>query len=84
MSMVGVPKVWSAVNTKRGVAKGASEVALEAITQRRNRIAHSGDRQGRGRAIITVSEVERDLACLEEIVTALDEVTRKGSATKGT
>jgi hypothetical protein len=77
MSMVGVPKVWVAVNTTRGVAKGASEVALEAITRRRNRIAHSGDRQGRGRALITVGEVERDLTCLVEIVTALDEVTRQ-------
>jgi hypothetical protein len=82
MSMVGVPKVWTAVNAKRGVAKGASEAALETITQRRNRIAHSGDRQGRGRALITVDEVERDLSCLVEIVTALDEVTRQDPAAK--
>src|SRR6266702_8891642 len=61
MSMVGVPRVWAAVDAKRGMAKGSSEKALETITQRRNRIAHSGDRQGRGRASITVAEVERDL-----------------------
>lgn len=82
MSMVGVPKVWAAVDAKRGVAKGSSETALEAITQRRNRIAHSGDRQGRGRALITVGEVERDLACLVDVVGALDHVTGQGAAAK--
>ena len=82
MSMVGVPKVWAAVDAKRGVAKGSSETALEAITQRRNRIAHSGDRQGRGRALITVSEVERDLACLVDVVGALDHATGQGAAAK--
>jgi hypothetical protein len=82
MSMVGVPKVWAAVDAKRGVVKGSSEKALETITQRRNRIAHSGDRQGRGRAPITVAEVERDLACLVEIVSALDQVTGQSAAAK--
>jgi hypothetical protein len=82
MSMVGVPKVWASVDRKRGAAKGSSERALETITQRRNRIAHSGDRQGRGRAQITVSEVERDLACLVGIVDALDHVTRQDTAAK--
>ncbi len=82
MSMVGVPKVWAAVDAKRGVVKGSSEKALETITQRRNRIAHSGDRQGRGRASITVAEVERDLACLVEIVSALDQVTGQSAAAK--
>ncbi len=82
MSMVGVPKVWAAVDAKRGVAKGSSEAALEAITQRRNRIAHSGDRQGRGRALITVREVERDLACLVDVVGALDHATGQGAAAK--
>ena len=82
ISMVGVPKVWAAVDAKRGVVKGSSEKALETITQRRNRIAHSGDRQGRGRAPITVAEVERDLACLVEIVSALDQVTGQSAAAK--
>ena len=83
MSMVGIPKVWTAVNATRGVSKGASEASLEAITNRRNKIAHSGDRQGRGRALITVGEVKRDLACLVEIVTALDNVTRQDVQNKG-
>ena len=82
MSMVGVPKVWAAVDAKRGVAKGSSERALEVITQRRNRIAHSGDRQGRGRALITVGEVERDLTCLVDIVSALDHVTGQDATAK--
>jgi hypothetical protein len=82
MSMVGIRRVWTAVDVKRGVPRRTSEKALEDITHRRNRIAHSGDRQGRGRALITVSEVERDLGCLIEIVTALDEVTRQGAEAK--
>lgn len=82
MSMVGVPKVWAAVDAKRGVAKGSSETALEVITQRRNRIAHSGDRQGRGRALITVGEVERDLTCLVDIVSSLDHVTGQDATAK--
>ena len=76
MSMVGIPKVWSSIDAKRGVPRGSSEASLEAITQRRNRIAHNGDRLGRGRATITVTEVERDLSCLIEIVNAIDVVTR--------
>ena len=82
MSMVGAPRVWAAVDAKRGVAKGGSEKALETITQRRNRIAHSGDRQGRGRAPITVGEVERDLACLVDIVSALDHVTGQSATAR--
>lgn len=82
MSMVGVPKVWAAVDAKRGVGRGSSEAALDVITQRRNRIAHSGDREGRRRALITVDEVERDLACLVGIVSALDHVTGQSATAK--
>jgi hypothetical protein len=35
-----------------------------------------------GRAPITVAEVERDLACLVEIVSALDQVTGQSEAAK--
>lgn len=83
MSMVGIPRAWTAVNATRGVSRGVSEASLEAITNRRNKIAHNGDRQGRGRALITVGEVERDLACLVDIVTAIDKVTRQGVLNKG-
>jgi hypothetical protein len=83
MSMVGMPKIWSSVDAKRGVGRGSSEAALEVITQRRNKIAHNGDRQGRGRAAITVNEVERDLSRLVEIVDAIDTTTRLDVQVKG-
>lgn len=44
--------------------------------QRRNLIAHTGDRLGRGRASITVDEVEADLAVIVEIIDALDQITK--------
>jgi hypothetical protein len=75
MSAVGVKAVWSLVDQKRGVSKGSSEASLERIVARRNRIAHTGDRAGRGRAEITLAEVEADLACIRSIVEALDDVT---------
>lgn len=73
--VVGEKGLWKRVDKRRGVASGKSEKALERIYERRNRIAHQGDRSGRGRATITVDEVEADLACIAEIVAALDAET---------
>ena len=73
--VVGEKALWKRVDKRRGVAAGKSEQAVERIYERRNRIAHQGDRSGRGRAAITVEEVEADLACIAEIVAALDEET---------
>jgi hypothetical protein len=73
--IVGQRNLWKRVDSRRGVASGSSEAALTRIYERRNRIAHQGDRSGRGRAAITVSEVEADLKCLADIVEALDKAT---------
>ncbi len=59
----------------RRVKKGASAAALERIYERRNIIAHSGDRKGHGRSAISVDEVAADLACILEIIDALDVLT---------
>jgi hypothetical protein len=75
MSAVGVKALWSLVDQHRKVSKGRSEADLARIVDRRNRIAHTGDRAGRGRAEITLGEVEADLACVRSIVEALDAVT---------
>lgn len=73
--VVGEKGLWKRVDKRRRVKAGASEAALQRIYNRRNRIAHQGDRSGRGRAAISVAEVEADLACIAQIIDALDEET---------
>lgn len=75
MGAVGVKGIWASVDSHRKCAKGESERSLTRIVERRNKIAHTGDRSGRGRAEITLQEVEADLACVRSIVDALDAVT---------
>lgn len=69
--------LWQRVDKRRGVARGSSEKALDRIYERRNKIAHQGDRSGVGRAAITAKEVSDDLACVTSIVEALDAETRR-------
>jgi hypothetical protein len=75
-SLVGEKDLWKRVDQARRVTRGTSEAALGRLYARRNRIAHQGDRVGRGRAHMTVNEVEADLLSLVEIVDALDQVSR--------
>jgi hypothetical protein len=74
-SMVGVKKLWTNVDKRRGVSGGSSEGVLERLYERRNKIAHEGDRVGRGRATISADEVNEDLACLISVVDAIESVT---------
>jgi len=74
-AIVGERDLWKRVDKRRNVDRGASEKALDAIYERRNRIAHQGDRSGRGRATITVDEVEADLNCIVQAIDALDAET---------
>lgn len=73
--IVGEKKLWQRVNKHRGVVAGESEAVLDRLYERRNQIAHTGDRVGRGRATISAAEVNADLACIVEIVDALGAVT---------
>lgn len=74
-SMVGIRDVLKRCDVERRVAKGKTAEQLEALRQRRNKIAHEGDRRGRGRAPITVKEVEDYLADIRSIIGAMDLVT---------
>lgn len=73
--VIGERELWKRVDKARGRAKGTSSGQLDTIYARRNQIAHQGDRSGRGRASITVGEVEADLRCIAEIVDAIDSET---------
>ncbi|MFF7990150.1 HEPN domain-containing protein [Kitasatospora xanthocidica] len=74
-SLVGKSKLFPEIDKIRRVGKGTSTTELERIVERRNLIAHTGDRSGRGRAPISVAEVEADLAIIKAIIGALDQLT---------
>jgi hypothetical protein len=74
--LVGEKNLLPRVDKLRGVGNGSSARELGRIVRRRNLIAHTGDRAGRGRAAITVAEVEHDLDLVVRVIDALDVLTR--------
>lgn len=66
--------LWKKVDSARGVEAGFSCGQLEELVERRNRIAHAGDRTGRGKAQLRVKEVALHVKNAREIVEALDAV----------
>ncbi|MFI0936959.1 hypothetical protein ACH4RG_35310 [Streptomyces sp. NPDC021019] len=75
-SLVGEKRLMTRVDKRRKVTVGESTTELDRIVARRNLIAHTGDRSGRGRATISVDEVEADLATIVSIIDALDHETK--------
>lgn len=74
LSLIGVEGWAARLDKARGVAKGETVAFLDRVTERRNKIAHQGDRSGRGRARLAVDEVQTDLAQLESIVNAIEAI----------
>jgi hypothetical protein len=66
--------LWKNVDARRKAETGDSCRQLEELVERRNRIAHTGDRTGRGKAQLRVKEVDRHVRNAREIVEALDAV----------
>jgi hypothetical protein len=82
LTLIGVEK-WSAkLDNQRGVAKGETVAFLDRVTHRRNKIAHEGDRQGRGRAQLTVDEVRGDVDGLESVARAIDAIVGVSSGSR--
>jgi hypothetical protein len=73
-SMVGKEKFWGRVDHHRKVKTGTSRQQLVELNRRRNRIAHSGDRQGTRRAALSIDEAEAHFNNGRSIVEALDAV----------
>lgn len=71
-SLLGIKDWARKMDHHRGSQKGQTFELLERVTKRRNKIVHTGDRQGLGRAPITVAEVKEDLAALESVVAATE------------
>lgn len=76
-ALVDQRSLWKRVDQRRNTASGMSETTLQRIVSRRNVIAHTGDRKGRGRAAITLDELQQDLTAVADIVDALDRVTKR-------
>jgi hypothetical protein len=73
LATVGKRQFWRQVDTRRGVTATTSEKQLRALAERRNVIAHTGDRVGRGKASLEIPAVQAHLSNAKAIVEALDE-----------
>ena len=74
MSMLGI-KDWSRkVDGKRNVTRGTTVAELDSLTDRRNRIAHEGDRRGYRRSAITENEAGQFADTVENVAIALQSV----------
>jgi hypothetical protein len=73
-SAVGKDKVLARVDAHRKVSGGESKAQLDALVERRNRVAHSGDMAGSGKAVITPDEVRTHYANAKAIVEALEAI----------
>ncbi len=76
MSMLGVVDWAKKVDAARKVPPGDTVEFLQRVTDRRNRIAHQGDRKGRGQANISATEVDSDLIDLISVVNAMEAVVK--------
>lgn len=75
LKMAGVKNLWREVDKKRGLSANESSKQLQSIVNRRNRIAHCGDRAGRGRGHVTIGQARSALEQVREIVEAIQAVT---------
>ncbi len=73
-SAIGVENWVKRVDGDRNVASGESVRFLHEVTSHRNKIAHEGDRAGRGRGQLEVGELRTILLGLESIVHALERI----------
>jgi hypothetical protein len=77
LACIGVQDWAKKVDVARNVAEGTTVGELEKLTDRRNRIAHSADRQGQGRATIDLDEVQGCIALIKSVVDALETVLKR-------
>lgn len=72
LSLVGIESWARQLDRARGVKAGSTVAFLDRVTERRNRIAHEGDRQGYGRARLSAAEVRDDLVNLRSVVGGIE------------
>ena len=74
LSNIGVNNWSKKVDKVRGLEPGTTVRQLDEITDRRNLIAHTADRKGRGRASAKLEEVGQQLKTINEVVDAIEEM----------
>ena len=74
MSIIGIKKWAQKVDTERGLASGNTVSELNAITKRRNKIAHAADRVGSGRANLEPQETKNYLTQILSIADAIESI----------
>ena len=74
LSTIGVINWAGKIDAVRRVPGGTSVKDLDAITERRNLIAHTADRKGRGRASVEHDDVQRQIKVIRDIVEALEKI----------
>ena len=74
LSTIGVRNWAGKVDAVRRVTRGTTVRDLGAITERRNLIAHTADRKGRGRSLVEHDEVQRQIKIIKDVVDALEKV----------
>lgn len=72
LATVGVRDFWAKVDAKRHLSRGTSESQLRALYDRRNKIAHTGDRTPTGRSRLALGEVEGYFENAKSIIEALE------------
>lgn len=72
LGMIGIEDWARKIDNIRGTPRGRTVEELTALTDRRNRIAHSADQSGQGRAAIEVEEVEEYLGIVLDVVNAVE------------
>jgi hypothetical protein len=74
LSTVGQKGFWPKVDARRHVSKGMSETQLRALAQRRNKIAHTGDRTPTGRSQLALTDADTHVANARSIIEAMEAV----------
>lgn len=84
LALAGHKGVFKAIDAELGWTKGTCEARMTAIAKRRNLIAHTGDRKGRGRSSLSSDEARSmadDLTAIvhraELILTPVPSTTRR-------
>jgi hypothetical protein len=79
LALIGFHNWSKSVDTSRSTEKGATVRDLEALTARRNQIAHSADRKKARRGSLTIGEVDAFLALIDGVAGALDDALGRHS-----
>jgi hypothetical protein len=74
LAMIRLENWARKLDSERRVPQKTTHTQLKELATRRNRIAHSGDRQGRGRAQIDLETSRRHVDNARSIIEALDRV----------